>query len=118
MAISATGRLEDRTSLDCPEIGGRVKALIFDVDGTLYEQGPIRRAMLFRIVRAYLTSPLDGWLVLRALQAYRNAQEVLRTTGYESDDITSAQLQLTAKRVGARADVISSVVARWMEQEP
>jgi HAD superfamily hydrolase (TIGR01549 family) len=118
MAISGAAQLEGRTSLHCPEITGHVKALIFDVDGTLYEQGPVRRAMLFRILRAHLTSPLDGWFVLRALQAYRNAQEVLRTTGLESDDIAGAQLRLAANRVGARADIISSLVARWMEQEP
>lgn len=98
--------------------GVRLKALIFDVDGTLYEQGPVRRAMLFRLVRTHLTSPLQGWFTLRALQAYRNAQEVLRSTDHESDDIARAQLLLAAKQVGAPVDIISPSVVRWMEQEP
>lgn len=113
-----TSQLKGRTSLDCPADGGRLKALIFDVDGTLYEQAPVRRAMLSRLVRTHLTSPVQGLFIFRALQAYRNAQEVLRTTGHESDDIASAQLLLAAKQVGAHVDIISSSVARWMEQEP
>jgi phosphoglycolate phosphatase/putative hydrolase of the HAD superfamily len=103
---------------DRPATGEPLKALIFDVDGTLYEQGPVRRAMLFRLVRAHLTSPRQGWLTFEALQAYRNAQEMLRTTGHKSDDIASTQLLLAAEQVGARVEIISSFVARWMEQEP
>lgn len=111
-------RLKFIDRVDRPSTGERLKALIFDVDGTLYEQGPVRRAMLFRLLRAHLTSPRQGWLTLEALQAYRNAQEMLRATSHESEDIANTQLLLAAKQVGVRVEVISSFVARWMEQEP
>ncbi len=56
----------------------RLRALIFDVDGTLYEQAPVRRIMLYRILRANLTSPRQGMITLQALRSYRKAHEELR----------------------------------------
>ena len=98
--------------------GGRLSALIFDVDGTLYEQAPVRRAMLYRLLRAHLTSPAQGFLTLRALQSYRRAQEELRGNPPDSGDIASAQIQLAARSAGVSEDVLGAWVARWMEQEP
>lgn len=94
-----------------------LKALIFDVDGTLYEQGPVRRAMLYRLLRVYLADPAGGFFTLRALRAYRNAQETLRTAR-SVGDIANAQLMLASRRLGASAESITSCVARWMEDEP
>jgi putative hydrolase of the HAD superfamily len=95
-----------------------LKALIFDVDGTLYEQGPVRRSMLYRILRAHLTSPAKGLLTLWALRAYREAQEVLRGLPPGSGDIAGAQLELASRRTGVSAQRIASLVAHWMEREP
>ena len=98
--------------------GQTLKALIFDVDGTLYDQGPVRRAMLYRLLRAHVTSPVRGLFTLQVLHAYRNAQETLRTTPPEWRDIASTQLQLAGRRVGMSAEVIAPFVARWIEHEP
>jgi len=98
--------------------GVRLRALIFDVDGTLYEQGPVRRAVVYRALRAHLTSPAQGLFTFQALYAYRKAQELLRKIPPESGDIASAQLLLAAARVGVSAETIAPCVARWMEQEP
>jgi FMN phosphatase YigB (HAD superfamily) len=100
------------------DAGGRLKALIFDVDGTLYEQGPVRRAMLYRILRAHRTNPAQGLWTLRTLYAYRKAQEVLRKIPPDSSDIASAQLLIAGRRMGVSAEIIAPCIARWMEQEP
>jgi HAD superfamily hydrolase (TIGR01509 family) len=97
---------------------GRWKALIFDLDGTLYDQAAVRRAMLRRLLSAHLTSPVRGFLALRALRSYRAAQEELRKTHHVSGDIASAQVQLAAEKVGISMDSMETLVARWMEQEP
>ncbi len=110
---------EHGNSADCIRDGaGSLKALIFDVDGTLYEQGPVRRAILYRILRAHRTSPVQGLRTLRMLYAYRKAQEVLRENPSDSSDIASAQLLIASRRMGVSAETIAPCIARWMEQEP
>jgi len=96
----------------------RLKALIFDVDGTLYEQAPVRRAMLYRLLRANLTSPGRDFVTLRALYSYRKAHEELRSIPPDSGEIASAQLRLASKACGVSPEIIASCVARWMEHEP
>lgn len=98
--------------------GSGFKALIFDVDGTLYDQAPVRRAMLYRLLRAHLGCPLQGLLTLRVLDAYRQAQEVLRKTSPASGDIADAQLLLAGRSLGMSAETIAPYVARWIEDEP
>ena len=96
----------------------RLKAIIFDVDGTLYEQAPVRRAMLYRILRANLTSPRQGMVTLQALRSYRKAHEELRHSPPDSGEIASAQLLLASKRAGLSPEIVASYVTRWMEEEP
>jgi HAD superfamily hydrolase (TIGR01509 family) len=95
----------------------RLTTLVFDVDGTLYAQGGLRRAMLLRLVGHALTSPLRGVGTLRALRAYRHAQELLR--GVESDEpLADAQLRLASERSGQPRESVLASVERWMEREP
>jgi HAD superfamily hydrolase (TIGR01509 family) len=101
-----------------PEIDlGRVKAVVFDVDGTLYRQGPLRRAMAGRLLRAHLLHPRRGRQTLRALSAYRRAQEELRTEPAGSD-LAGAQLHLAAARCGLDDASVRAHVAEWMETAP
>jgi putative hydrolase of the HAD superfamily len=95
----------------------RVKAIVFDVDGTLYRQAPLRRAMLWRLLLACAKSPLRGLRTLRVLGAYRRAQEELRERG-EKGDLAEAQLRLACERTGSARDFAAACVARWMEEEP
>ena len=46
-----------------------VKAVIFDVDGTLYRQRPLRRAMAVRLVAGHLLHPIRGMRTARILAA-------------------------------------------------
>jgi HAD superfamily hydrolase (TIGR01549 family) len=95
----------------------RLTTIVFDVDGTLYRQSPVRRAMLFKLLGAAFASPGAGIAAFRALRAYRHAQEMLR--GVEVDGaLADAQLQLACRQSGQTADVVAKIVTRWMEQEP
>ena len=96
----------------------RLRAIVVDVDGTLYRQGPVRRAMLWRLVRGYLAAPRAGVLTVRALQAYRRAQESLRARGEATVDLAQAQLRLACETSGVSGPQVSDCVARWMEREP
>lgn len=93
------------------------KAIVFDIDGTLYRQGMLRRAMLGRLLRAYAGHPLRGWRTARVLSAYRHAQERLRSTVVEGD-IAGAQIALTCEVTHVDRRSVLDAVNRWMEQEP
>jgi FMN phosphatase YigB (HAD superfamily) len=95
----------------------RLKAIVFDVDGTLYAQAGLRRAMFLQLVRAHLARPWEGFSTFRVLAAYRRAQELLRE-GPIDGDLAVAQLQLACRRAGAPEALVKSLVARWMEQAP
>jgi HAD superfamily hydrolase (TIGR01509 family) len=98
-------------------IGPRgLKVVVFDVDGTLYEQGPLRRAMLLRLLGSHLLRPLQGWRTIRVLSAYRHAQESLRVE--TAGDVGAAQIAMAAERTGCDPAEVATCVERWMEREP
>jgi HAD superfamily hydrolase (TIGR01509 family) len=96
---------------------GTARAVVFDVDGTLYAQGPVRRAMMLRLIGAHASRPLTGARTMRILSAYRYAQEALRETGFEGD-VGTHQLEVAAAKAGARTEDVRALVEEWMETAP
>jgi HAD superfamily hydrolase (TIGR01509 family) len=99
---------------------GRIDAIVFDVDGTLYRQRRVRIAMLLRLLRECVLRPRAGTRAARVVYAYRRAQEQLRHGAAPDPGAagSAAQLRLTAQWTGLSAPVVTAAVARWMEQEP
>jgi len=96
-----------------------VKAIIFDLDGTLYQQGRLRRAMLLRLLRAHVLHPVQGVRTMRLLAAYRQTQEVLRqAAGAEPTDLNALQIALTCERAGEPQERVVECAERWMDREP
>jgi HAD superfamily hydrolase (TIGR01549 family) len=93
-----------------------LKAIVFDVDGTLYRQSSLRRSMLIRLLRAHRGSPIEGWRTFRSLSAYRRAQEHLR--GDLSGDLATAQISRACEQTKIDRASIVRYVERWMEREP
>ncbi len=102
---------------DVPRHAVGCEAVLFDVDGTLYRQGPVRRTMLTRIVRQHLAHPVTGVRVARIISAYRKAQEELRSSDF-TGDVASAQLDMASARAGVGSDEVRSVVEHWIEEVP
>ncbi len=96
----------------------RLRAIILDVDGTLYDQVPLRRRMGWRIARAHATHPRVLFRTLRIIRAYRHAQEALRRAVPGDIDLAQAQRRLTADRTGIDVAEIAPCVTRWLETEP
>jgi HAD superfamily hydrolase (TIGR01509 family) len=94
-----------------------LKAVVLDVDGTLYHQGPLRREMTWRLLRAHAANPLKGLRTIRVLLAYRKAQELLRS-GPARSDLAEEQIRLACERTGAERAFVSSCVERWIQREP
>ena len=94
----------------------QIQGILFDVDGTLYRQAPVRWAMLARLLTGHLTSPLRGFRTLRLLRAYREAQEKMRGAEHVPADLGAAQLEAACG--GRPPDGSASLLERWMELEP
>jgi putative hydrolase of the HAD superfamily len=97
-----------------PEVLDRVQAIIFDVDGTLYDQSALRRRIVPRIAAAHWTSPFQCVRVMRALQAYRQAHEQLRNHAFSLD----LQLRVAADKCGYTAEEVQVTVDQWFERIP
>ena len=95
-----------------------LKALIVDVDGTLYRQRPVRRVMLWRLLRAHAWRPALGIRTLRVLRAYRRAHEALRTMPAGTPDLADRQVQLACDWTGLSPAMVGACVTRWFEREP
>jgi FMN phosphatase YigB (HAD superfamily) len=94
------------------------KALIVDVDGTLYRQFPVRQRMLLRLASHALVKPREIAAVFRAVGAYRRAQESMRHACPECSSLSDEQIRIASGSCGLPASVVARYVAAWMETAP
>jgi HAD superfamily hydrolase (TIGR01549 family) len=95
----------------------RIRGVLFDVDGTLYRQAPLRAAMALELLALPTQGPRAAAGRWRALRAYRGAQEALRQ-GDSKGSITSAQIGAAAAKSGLATDEVERVVNEWMRVRP
>jgi len=109
----------------------RVRAVLFDVDGTLYRQGPVRARMALELLLAPIALRSLGrarraW---RAIGAFRRAQEELRAAPPPSGDgdgkgdgepldLARLQRRRAAERAGLSEAEVEAVVDEWMGRRP
>lgn len=101
-------------------ISGTLRALVFDLDGTLYDQSRLRSAMALRMLAAFWCHPRHGAEAIRAVSAYRRAQETIRRghAGPIGRDLAGEQLRLAAEKSGVRLEAVQVHVRTWMEERP
>jgi HAD superfamily hydrolase (TIGR01509 family) len=92
------------------------RALLFDLDGTLYLQAPVRRRMALRLAGHLAKSPAQGLRDLRLLRAYRRAQEYLRSADHGGS--AEEQLRLSLEWTGCDPARARLCIERWMQTEP
>jgi beta-phosphoglucomutase-like phosphatase (HAD superfamily) len=92
-----------------------IDAVIFDVDGTLFDHVALRRPMAVRLLRSLLTRRLR-WRELRAVMMFRRERERLALT--EADNIGRRQFERVAAATGRSRSEIEAVVTRWIYREP
>ena len=91
-----------------------IDLVIFDVDGTLYRQRPLRLRMALELAsRALLRG---DWRTAQALRHYRKCREELGTT--QAADFITQQYALPSERTGYPVDFVRRVVDDWMVQKP
>jgi FMN phosphatase YigB (HAD superfamily) len=91
----------------------RIDLVVFDVDGTLYDQRRLRAAVLTDLfLHSLRARELD---TARVLWRYRQVREIL---GRSAADFLTAQYDLTAAACGRPAAAVEAVVADWVERRP
>ena len=100
------------------DASGRIRAVLFDVDGTLYRQGPLRALMALEVATLPLRRPWRGWRHLRALGAYRRAQETLRAADEASGLEPDQQVRMAAREANLPPAVVEQLVREWMNTRP
>lgn len=95
----------------------RPDAVLFDLDGTLYDERAVRRSMLPRLALGALLG--GGLRLLRTVQAYRAAREALRDEQYATGaELAQAHRSLAASRARVAPEELARVTEDWLERRP
>jgi FMN phosphatase YigB (HAD superfamily) len=91
-----------------------VDLVVFDVDGTLYDQRSLRlrmtRDMIFRAARE------RSLVIMFVIRTYRRIRE--RLGDEETADFERILIAETASSVGCSKEFVGSVVAEWIDRRP
>ncbi len=97
-----------------------IRAVLLDLDGTLYHQQFLRSLMAFELSTApfALGSIREALRVWRILKCFREGREALRTMEDPSVSLVSLQYSLVAERVCVTPREVEMVVREWMYRRP
>ena len=109
-----TTRPADHLSAYQRTLSGKIRAVLFDLDGTLYDQRRMRAQMALELATFAFTQPLRAPRCWRTLAAYRRAQESMRSKPSRG----TTQLELAAERTGLGPREIEQIVGEWMFERP
>jgi FMN phosphatase YigB (HAD superfamily) len=97
-----------------------IRAVLFDVDGTLYHQAPLRILMAAELA----STPWVGrapWKVprlWRMLAAFRHVREELRALGRPDEPLARLQYTRAADRAGVPVEDMEAAVDEWIYKRP
>ncbi len=92
----------------------RIHFVVFDVDGTLYNQRKLRLCMAGEMIADALAT--GGLTNLRVLRAYRSLRETIGEQ--EIDDFQDSLMARTVERTGQPSERIEAIVAEWIQCRP
>lgn len=99
------------------DAGRPIRAVLFDLDGTLYHQPRMRLLMAVQLAAYLARHPVAGRRVARILSAFRRAQESLRGNA-GTRPAAVLQMERAAERAGVGVAEVEAAVAEWMFERP
>jgi len=115
---SAPARPGGRPGMASPlDPSRRIRAVLFDLDGTLYDQRRMRTLMAMELAAMLLRRPFQAPRDWRTLAAFRKAQESLRH-GRRARSGPAAQLEEAAARLRMPLAEVEAVTTEWMMERP
>ena len=96
-----------------------IRAVLFDVDGTLYVQSPLRIAMAGEMaIASAVTAFSRGIRVPTVIATFRRVREQLRGEHEGHEFIATRQYSVVAERLRCSADEVEQIVEEWMSRRP
>jgi FMN phosphatase YigB (HAD superfamily) len=97
-----------------------IRAVLFDVDGTLYHQDRLRLCMAAELAASPVTlgSIQSSARVVRVLRTYRRVHEEMRRLSVDETRLADFQIAETARREQVSEHEVQAVVAEWMMRRP
>jgi FMN phosphatase YigB (HAD superfamily) len=102
-------------------VGGLpIKAVLFDVDGTLYHQKPLRVCMAAELAASpsWLRSVAASRRLVRVLRTYRQVHEEMRRLDGHDSPLADYQIRETASRERVGERDVRAFVGEWMLRRP
>ena len=93
-----------------------IRSVVFDIDGTLYDQRPLRRRMLRELGRHGLSHPIQTPSLLRIIHAFRSERE--RLAEANEPGISDLQFERPAARLGIPRARVEAIAKEWIEERP
>ena len=93
---------------------GGIELVVFDVDGTLYNQRALRSRMALALFKHVLAK--RDLSDVRILRTYRHGRELMGDT--EKDNFERHLIDFTAASTGFSAMHVEAVIAEWIDQRP
>lgn len=88
-----------------------LELVIFDVDGTLYNQTVLRKIMMRKLLIYYLFKP---WKYRELLIIYHFRKERDKRAGFSGKDLNNEQYNWCAKRLNVEIDLVRRVIDKWI----
>jgi FMN phosphatase YigB (HAD superfamily) len=97
-----------------------IRAVLFDVDGTLYHQPPLRLFMAAELGTASFVrhAPWNVPRLWRMLSVFRRVREELRALGRADEPLARLQYTRAAERAGVPAASLEAAVDEWIYRRP
>jgi phosphoglycolate phosphatase-like HAD superfamily hydrolase len=95
-----------------------VRGVLFDVDGTLYDQRRLRLLMAADLARFALVKGTGALEVWRAILCFRRTREELRALGRPPGSLAELQYAEAARRVGLPEVRLRAIIEEWMLGRP
>lgn len=97
-----------------------IRAVLFDVDGTLYRQGPLRLRMALELAVLPWTarSLRAARAVWRRVACFRRVREELRALGRPTEPLATLQYEEPARRLGDDPAAVRATIEEWMHRRP
>jgi putative hydrolase of the HAD superfamily len=93
------------------------QALIFDVDGTLYNQGKLRRKMVFELL-CCLVNKQHFIRDINVLYTFRKKRDILSRNNDEAGCLENRQYAGVAYELGMGIEEVQRIVSDWIFEKP
>lgn len=95
-----------------------IQAVLFDVDGTLYNHSLLRTLMTLKIFFSSVINPLNAGRNIKVISSYRKSQEIIRKKDSYSSDLYKDQIKLASQLSGSDENYVNDIVRKWFETAP